>query len=66
MNGHAIVMLCYPEIKMPAACIQREQLIDIILEYDRAEDSKSKKEAASASAPAAAARSSQKKRKSRL
>ena len=37
MNGYGLVMLFYPDVPMPAAAISRDELIEMIQEYDNAE-----------------------------
>ena len=45
LNGHGLVMLHYPEVPMPKAAIKREELIEMIQEYDNADEERAKKRA---------------------
>ena len=47
MNGYGLVMLYYPDVPMPAAAISRDDLIEMIQEYDNAEAERAKKKAKS-------------------
>ena len=40
LNGYALVMVYYPEIQMPEACIRRTELMEIIREYKAEEDAR--------------------------
>ena len=43
MNGYGLVMLYYPDVPMPTAAISRDELIEMIQEYDNAEAERAKK-----------------------
>ena len=43
ING--LVMLHYPELPMPEAAIKRHELIEMIMEYDNADEERAKKRA---------------------
>ena len=45
LNGYGLVMLYYPDVPMPAAVISRDELIEMIQEYDNAEAERAKKKA---------------------
>ena len=37
LNGYGLVMLHYPDVPMPEAAIERDELIEMIQEYDNAD-----------------------------
>ena len=45
LNGYGLVMLHYPDVPMPEAAIERDELIEMIQEYDNADDERAKKRA---------------------
>ena len=46
LNGYCgLVMLHYPDVPMPEAAIKRDELIEMIQEYDNADDERAKKRA---------------------
>ena len=45
LNGYGLVMLHYPEVPMPEAAIKRDGLIEMIMEYDNADEERAKKRA---------------------
>ena len=38
LNGYGLVMLYYPDLPMPESAISREELVEMISEYDKAEE----------------------------
>ena len=48
LNGYGLVMLHYPELAMPEAAIKRDELIEMIQEYDNADEQRAKKRAKTA------------------
>ena len=45
LNGYGLVMLHYPDVPMPEAAIKRDELIEMIQEYDNADEERAKKRA---------------------
>ena len=45
LDGYGLVMLHYPDVPMPEAAIKRDELIEMIQEYDNADDERAKKRA---------------------
>ena len=45
LNGYGLVMLHYPDVPMPEAAIKRDELIEMIQEYDNVDEERAKKRA---------------------
>ena len=45
LNGYGLVMLHYPDVPMPEAAIKRDELIEMIQEYNNADEERAKKRA---------------------